>query len=212
MIQVQVAAEHYGSSYHSPERYYRYIEQLRLIQSSSPRRVVEVGVGSGFVARELRATGTRVCSVDIDPCLGPDCLGSVESLPLADGCCDVVSCCEVLEHLPFEKFSACLRELARVTRDRAVVSLPNSLSVVRVEVSRGWSHPRRRRLLWSGSPFRAPQPHVFDGQHYWEVGKKGFPPERIAQVMRESGFDVLDSYRFPLNPYHHFFHLRKRPS
>src|SRR5215470_12697797 len=79
---VQVDASHYGADYNSRQRYYSYVEQIVLAQEALPPRkppgvrghVVEIGVGSGFVARELAAAGFRVETVDIDPALHPDFL------------------------------------------------------------------------------------------------------------------------------------------
>jgi predicted glycosyltransferase len=50
--------------------------------------------------------------------------------------------------------------------------------------------------------------HVFDGEHYWEVGKKGFD---VGQVARDFGLsaDLLRTYRVPENPYHRFFMFKK---
>ena len=75
-------------------------------------------VGDGFVARILRDANVQVTTLDIQADLKPDVLGSVERIPLPDHSFDISICCQVLEHLPFDQFETCLKELHRVARRR----------------------------------------------------------------------------------------------
>jgi 2-polyprenyl-3-methyl-5-hydroxy-6-metoxy-1,4-benzoquinol methylase len=209
MSTVQVDVSHYQANYNTRERYYSYVEQILIVQRIQPREVIEIGLGTGFVSRELRSMGLRVNTVDIDPELNPDVVGSIDRLPFADDCCDLIFCCQVLEHLPFEKFGECLRELGRVARRHVVVSVPNVSSAVRLELARGYAPVREHRFVFSGTPWRPAQPHVFDGQHYWEIGKQGYPLSRVESVIADSGLKLIESYRLHLNPFHQFFVLEK---
>ena len=67
----------------------------------------------------------EVTTVDIDPALGPDVVGSVTRLPFDDDAFDVALCCEVLEHLPWDEAEAALQEVSRVVSRGAVVSVPD---------------------------------------------------------------------------------------
>jgi methyltransferase family protein len=49
-------------------------------------------------------------------------VGDAGMLPLPDACADLVTCIEVLEHLP--ELGPAVSELARVSGDRCVVSVP----------------------------------------------------------------------------------------
>jgi hypothetical protein len=52
-----------------------------------------------------------------------------------------------------------------------------------------------------------PKRHTFNGQHYWELGKQGYPPSRLRGLLSKHG-KVTREY-VPFNSeYHHFFVLR----
>ncbi len=51
--------------------------------------------------------------------------GTVGALPFAPASFDLVTCFEVLEHLPYQMFPHALRELERVSRKYIIVSVPN---------------------------------------------------------------------------------------
>ena len=52
--------------------------------------------------------------------------------------------------------------------------------------------------------------HKFDGEHYWEIGKDGYPLSKITKDIKRAGFDIKKTYRIFENPYHRFFVLKKR--
>src|SRR5581483_8336356 len=83
-----------------------------------------VGPGDGTVPAALRRLDVEVTTLDIDSRLEPDLVGDVRRIPLEAGAVDVSVCAQVLEHIPLGEVGAALAELARVTRRRAVVSVP----------------------------------------------------------------------------------------
>ena len=50
---------------------------------------------------------------------------------------------------------------------------------------------------------------MFDGQHYWEIGTKGYQINKIINVL-EKHFLVEEINNPYENPYHIFFKLRKK--
>ena len=92
----------------------------------TPRSVLDVGIGNGTVSAILRSRGVKVTTVDIDPSLGPDIVGSVHELNryVDPKSFDLVLCAEVLEHLPYDLLAACARQLALAARQHVVISLP----------------------------------------------------------------------------------------
>ena len=50
----------------------------------------------------------------------------------------------------------------------------------------------------------------FDGEHYWEIGKAGYPLSKIINEIQKVGFRVEKTYRVFENPYHRFLLLRKK--
>src|SRR5258708_180301 len=100
----QVTKAHYaGSAYRSGERWMSYFHQLGLVETIGAKNVLEVGVGSGVLERELEARGVDVTTLDIAEDLQPDIVGSVTKIPCEDASFDVALAFEVLEHMPFEE-------------------------------------------------------------------------------------------------------------
>ncbi|MCR4325937.1 MAG: UPF0146 family protein, partial [Patescibacteria group bacterium] len=68
----QVDKSHYaGGAYRSQERWNSYWHQLALVEKTGAKKLLEVGVGEGIVARELAARGVAVTTVDIAEDLKP---------------------------------------------------------------------------------------------------------------------------------------------
>lgn len=51
--------------------------------------------------------------------------------------------------------------------------------------------------------------HKFNGEHYWEIGKFGYPLSRIIKDIKIAGFNIKKTYRIFEVPYHRFFILEK---
>jgi ubiquinone/menaquinone biosynthesis C-methylase UbiE len=201
---VQVSTQHYQSGYDTKQRFASYWYQLNEILALQPETVLEVGVGSGVVSHFLETKGVSVSTLDIDKELNPTKSGSVTAIPWKDNTFDVVSCCQVLEHLPFDEFLSALKELRRVSKKGIVLSLPDS--------SRYWKFFLHIPFIVMISEVVdlpiLPLEHRFDGQHYWEIGKKGYPKEEILNRMQEAKLEVKKEFRPFENPYHRFFILK----
>lgn len=112
----------------------RWAATLRGVVGPVHGTVVDVGVGEGLCLERLFAGdpgGAHVVGVEyradkarVAGRLGwvAPVVGDAGVLPLPDGCADLVTCIEVLEHLP--EVDRAVDELARVAADRCVVSVP----------------------------------------------------------------------------------------
>ena len=199
---------YYRNSYDSKLRFACYWHQIDQILQQDSRSVLEVGIGNAFVSDYLRRSGVPVVTVDIDGALGPTVVGSVLSLPLKERTFDVVACFEVLEHLPYESFGSALRELGRLSRRSVIISVPDIGRCYRLLVT----IPRLGERRWMIElPTLRRKPHVFDGQHYWEIGWRGFEIQRIYGDIVRSGFCVEQTFRVFEWPYHRVFVLRRSP-
>ena len=203
----QVDKGHYFSpEYVNPRRFASYAYQISEILALEPRSVLEVGIGNGLVTYMLRQAGLEVTTLDFDAALAPDIVASVTEMPVPDGAYDVVACFEVLEHLPFDMLPQALAEIHRAARTWAVLSLPHSGHAASAEVRLPGLGVRRLRLACGKL---IPRPHRFDGEHYWQIGYKGYPLARVLTAMREAGFEVVKTYRCWEVPWHRFFVLKK---
>jgi len=116
---------------------------------------------------------------------------------------DLVLCCQVLEHLPYSDFSIALRNLYSITKKYLIITLAYT--------SKGTFKPYFKINIF---PFFKPmacikifnffpKEHIFNGQHYWEIGKKGYKLKRILKDIRKNGFRLIKSYPIFENPYHY---------
>ena len=204
----QVDPTHYaGSQYESKERLVSYWHQIDEIRKVEPTSLLEIGIGSGFLSRYLREQGLSVTTMDFDERLNPDVVGSVQEIPFEENAFDVVACFEVLEHIPYEDVPRALEELFRVTARHAIISVPDSRTIYRIDAVL----PLFGHIRFSiPKPVVRPGRHEFDGEHYWEVNKAGYELRQVIAEMQAAGFVLRETYRIFEFPYHRFFVLEKR--
>jgi len=159
--------------------------------------VLIIGPGQGLDAEALKWRGCRVLTFDIDETFNPDVKGSCHDMPMfGDAQFDVVIASHVLEHLPLPYLDQALSEIARVGR-HAIFYLPvaGRHSILRfspgfkgidwsviLDVFKYWERPDGITAKYCS------------GQHYWEVGHRGFRVSDLRTRFSRS-FEVLDSYR-----------------
>src|SRR3989344_1482633 len=196
----------YGIVYDSKRRFVSYWHQIREVILCEPWRVLEVGVGSGFVSKYLRGQGVAVTTVDIDVLLQPDVIADITELPFPDASYDVVTAYEVLEHMSYEKAIQGVKELHRVSSQYVILSLPDATHAFRFALT----VPRMGYMQKVFSvPFLLPRLRPYAKSHEWEIGIKGYNRLRILSDISDVGFRLARSYRLYENPYHQFFVLRK---
>lgn len=161
----------------------RYVDISEAVARAGPRRLLDVGCGSGFLARQLkdRIPGIAVHGIDISPVALRRAAVHLEAfwevdldatdLPMEDEAYDTVVCVEVLEHLYDPEHA--LREMARVLipGGRLVLTTPNlaywryRLQLLRGRVPPPAADPRHLRCfdagllreLLVGAGFQAPE-------------------------------------------------------
>lgn len=200
---VQVLPSHYQNNYDHRRRFVSYFNQVNIVRKAKAQRVLEVGIGNGFISRYLRENGLDLHTVDFDERLRPDTVASVTGLPFPDASFDTVCCFETLEHLPWSTFVPAVTELVRVSSRKVLLSLPDVTPFFRIRLGYSFDQPLVNWCKDYHSPF--PPQHEFDGQHYWEMGKRGFPKRKIIAALEEAGLEVRSAYRDYEDPFHRFF-------
>jgi hypothetical protein len=177
--------------------------QLDEVIKLNPDLVLEIGPGPGLFKAAARALSVSVETLDLDPDLKPDHVASVFEMPFKDGGYDVVCAFQMLEHLPYEQSLVAFKEMCRVANTYVVISLPDA--------SRGW--PQTLTIPKIGRvSFFVPWPrlrlkeHKFDGEHYWEINKAGYPLKKIiTDFTKRQEVELVKTFRTPENFYHRFF-------
>ncbi|MHC4083583.1 MAG: class I SAM-dependent methyltransferase [Planctomycetota bacterium] len=204
----QVSSDCYEKHAFHPLRIESITEQLRQICYTGYTNILEIGVGKGFLKHCFKLFPQILhTTVDIAEDLSPDYIGSVTNMPFEDKQFDVVVCGQVLEHLPFRDFLPSLKEIRRIVRHKAIISLPDKRRHFGVAVCLarfGWFrcewNPSRRS--YTRREFK------FAGEHYWEIGCKGTLGKDVLKKIKEAGFKIEKQYRLYKHPWHCFFILR----
>jgi len=105
--------------------------------------------------------------------------------------------------LPFNQFEKALEELARVSDKNVIISVPHFGPPLKFMFKIPFLPEFRFALK---IPFY--REHFFNGEHYWELGKKNYPVSKILKIL-EKRFKVLKHFVPFENQYHHFFVLKK---
>lgn len=203
---IQVNREHYfDEKYNHKARWMSFFYQIKILQKIKAQNILEIGPGNGWVTYILRDGGLKVTTVDIDKELKPDYVASASSLPFGDNAFDAVCAFEVLEHMPFESFVANLKELSRVSNKYVVMSLPDKRRIL-FHLLLKIPFVNYKNIFIKIPSFKR---HIFDGQHYWEIGKSGYSVPKIEEAIEKAGLKIVkDSVYFDA-PSNHYFVLEK---
>lgn len=207
-MEIQVNKGHYDfQQYVNIPRWCSYYYQIKEVLELSPRNVLVIGVGDGIVVDILKGKGLTVYTFDLDKELRPDYCGSVSDFSkiVKELKVDIILCCQVLEHLPYEAFlpvSAMLSKHCNVL----ILSLPYA-SFQLFKFSFKFERVRMRTIDIRFPRFY--QNNVYSGEHYWEIGYKGYPMSKIENTLKEN-FEIKKGFFVPENTYHYFFKLLPR--
>lgn len=202
----QVTAKHYQQPiYRQKERFASYWYQIHEIELTNCSSVLEIGVGNGFMSRELKHTiNVNVIGLDIDCALDPNVAADVRSQPFKDNSFEVVAAFQVLEHLPYNDFEHILSELKRISRQYILLSLPDRSPFYFIQ----FSLPLIGRIDWSWTRNITYGEKSDNPSHYWEIGLNHYSYNRIVESIHACGLTIVRTFRPIENPYHRFLTLK----
>lgn len=209
IVMKQTASNHYDfSKYMHLSRWSCYYVQIKKTLALNPKSVLEIGPGDGLFGSYIVKSGIEYTACDHADDITSHVKVNLgfESLPFPDNHFDIVCAFQVLEHIPFEKVPFALSELARVSKRHVFLDIPQFGSHIQFLLK----FPLLPRIaVHTVLPY--PKKHVFDGFHYWEVGKKGFSPRKIRTLIT-SNFKIIEEFSIIENPKERFYLLEKRAS
>ncbi len=215
--EADISKEHYfDRKYLKRERMYSFVEQLEVAKKylGEQGSLLEVGKGNGFVSGFLKnyLGYETVKTVDVNESLQPDFVDDIISPSvLQPNQFDVVSCFEVLEHMPFEKSCLAVQNMARIARKYVLISVPDMRYFISARLTVFGTLPIRLGKLFSTRRFRNKN-KTFGADHFWEIGFED-PENHVrysaAYVRSElfRGLNVIADYRDIAVPWHHYYVL-----
>jgi SAM-dependent methyltransferase len=200
------SASYYNEHYFTEKQLYSLSAQINSIYKLKPSNILEIGKGNGFVSDFLRKAGYSVTTFDINPSLNPDIVGDVMELDkhFPNGEFSLVTCSEVLEHIPFKYFRKALSLIANVSKQHVFLTLPRCQRIFLD--FRFWINLKGFPLI-EKSIFLASAKRRILAEHHWEVDScKSTKKKEIIKVLEEY-FCINYFKRFKLNPYHQFISM-----
>ncbi len=203
------AAKYLNENYLGAARFLGYHEQLMSVfKLKDVKTIAEIGPGNGVTTALLRHFGYEVQTIDFDYRLSPDIECSILQLQeRVHQTFDVVLCFEVLEHLEFEDFEAALQNLNAITNQYLILSLPYVGYTIKFLAYLSRLGERKIEFIKRIPPFW--KTHVFNGEHYWEIGKKGYSRRKIREVLSRH-FQIHKEWLFTYNHSQLFYQCQKK--
>jgi hypothetical protein len=204
---IQVNTVHYNfDTYVNLPRWNSYWHQIVEAVILKPQTVLIIGIGDNIVGKILQKQNIKVYTFDFDKELNPDFIGNVTEIcdVLQEKHFDVILCCQVLEHFPYDKFESTLQKLKQVA-DNVIISLPYSPIKFMINISLPYIG---NRIITLDIP-RFYKKFKFNGEHHWEIGQKGYGKRKIEYSIRKI-FNIQKQFVVPYNHYHIFFILKNQ--
>lgn len=190
---------YYSDQYFDNKQLYSLSKQINDIYNFGVNKVIEIGIGNGFVSSFLRKSGIVVKTFDINENLKPDVCCSIEDVPRhINEHYDLTVCCEVLEHIPFENFPSNIDMISKLS-DNAYITLPNNKKsfgfggLIRLPKLKHKEISLYVDIKNTGS---------LGSGHFWEVGlNRDCNIKNIRRILLEN-YEEVKVEKYSLNPYH----------
>lgn len=209
-MEKQVEKEHYKFlTYLDKARWNSYYHQIEEVLKNNSKSVLVIGKGDGIVPNILGEQVEEIKIFDIAEDLQPDYLGNILELSnIVNKKFDSILCCQVLEHLPFEKFECCISELGKIVDRYVILSLPQHNISFSLNLKLPKIKSRTFKLLIPMCLKRWNFEKHGREEHYWEIGTKNYSLKKIRKTI-EKYFFIKNEYTVDENLYHRFFILEK---
>lgn len=205
---------YFTPEYLKRERLYSYVEQIEVIKkyARSEDNILEIGKGNGFLYQFLRDyLGYKVDCLDINSDLNPDIIDDIiKPQNLSEKSYDIVTCFEVVEHMPFADSIISIQNLCKTARNYCLVSIPDMRYFINIKSTIFGTLPVSFGKLFSTKRFRNKN-KTFAEDHHWEIGitvdDQTYSPHFIRENLFQ-GMNVIADFRCSLVPWHHYYVIK----
>jgi len=195
-----------------------YQEQIKTILRLGIERVLEIGPGEGYTARNLNALGLQFDTLDFEGAHKPTIQADFNTFDPKPYSGKYELCCgfQVLEHFPFEDFPRLVDKMVTMSSRYVYLSVPYSCYGFHFELGMHTGQlPFSKRLRFYMPSYKKNRKYREGfmkefpwAVHYWEIGRKGFPLKRINKTIEACGLKILEQNHGP-NPFHYYFLCEK---
>lgn len=208
--EIQVKNEHYKFlKYVSRGRWDSYYDQIFFIEKYIPneQNILEIGGGLSINKFLLSKESYNIKTADIDKSLQPDYeMDLFDIFSIDDYNYNWILAFQVLEHIEYEDFLEFLK-ISSLNKKKLLISLPYVGITIKFAFYMSLYGERKIEFI-----FRIPlffKEHRFNGQHYWEVGKKGYSVNKIKQDI-SNYYNDINIFYSNYNKSQVFFKLSNR--
>lgn len=197
-----------------------YLYQMQVIRSlKDVKRILEIGPGEGFCARNLRELGYEYHTLDFEDAHEPTIKADFQSFDpnTITQRYDLTCAFQVLEHFSYDEFTKHIKTLLEISNKYVFISLPYSCRgfSVNLRLQNGQNMRLMRRFdfyIRTNLPnrkYRLEYKKEFPWAiHYWEIGRKGFSLKKVLGDIESCGLKIEKKFHSP-NPYHYFILCKK---
>jgi len=180
------------------DRWISYWYQVKLMTEyvKEGDKMIELGLGTGFLANYFRSRGVNVFTLDIDKNKKPDLvIDAINFHPSADF--DHFCAFEVFEHLEYDEMEKVLDNIKDHVRKNIFISVPifrkTPINLV-----------IKMKSKWITVSVPLPKWKIKEEHHRWELGYKEYYAERLISDYNRRGFFLQNRLNYFRWRYFHF--------
>ncbi|NEP55950.1 MAG: class I SAM-dependent methyltransferase [Symploca sp. SIO2G7] len=170
-----------------------YWHQAKLVEENFGReqKLLEIGVGTGFLTNYLRSRGQLIQSLDIDQKKKPDICAEASGFDYSSLKLDGVLAFEVFEHIPIQLFEKIIKQLSTNKVPKLLFSVPwNELRVFSLILKVPFMSKIQANI-------QLPRLKIYTATHFWELSvipkkqaaKQLISQDELYQLFTENGYD-----------------------
>ncbi len=169
--------------------YYWYQQKILHGKIELKDRILEIGVGSGFISNYLKSKGFNIKTFDIDKDKNPDIIANIVSYDFKSTF-DHILAFEIFEHIPYDKFIIVLKKLKKVCKKTLFFSVPLNRKVLfRISLFL----PLIKHINWELSIKKR---RITTEAHFWELNYKELSEKKLINDIESAGFKITDNTKF----------------